>query len=76
MIDSTEASKLFKKALPGAEVLKQVEYQKSFIFLAQPPDPNEFPVLFAVDQKTGRVRDFSPFDDVEDPAAFQKLFVE
>lgn len=74
MIDVKKAIVIIKKNLPGSEIKKYISYGGDFIFLVQPPDPDEFPVFFSVNQSTGAFRDFSPFD-VEDPVEFQRLFM-
>ena len=57
MIDISKAETLLGKAVPGVAVLKKVEHSGKFVFLVDPPDSDEPPVLFAVDRKSGVVED-------------------
>lgn len=75
MINSTQASAALQKAIPGIDIQKQVEYNGKYIFLAQPPDPNEPPVLFSVDKSTSAVMDLVPWQ-VDDPLKLQELLMD
>ena len=73
MIDQKQAEEIVKKELPSYEIVKQANFNNSFIFLMQPPD-EEFPTFFKVSIETGSFTDFSPWDE-PDPVAFEQAFL-
>ena len=75
MIDISAAATRLKQAVPGVTIQKQVEYNGKFVFLVQPPDSDEPPVLFSVDKSSEEVMDLVPWQ-VEDPLKLQDLLLK
>lgn len=73
MINTQKAFDIIRTNLPDFSVQKQVLYDKWFIFVLTPPDPEEPDIFVKVSQLTGIVLDFVPWNEPDPKAIEQAL---